>query len=169
MRADMSAPRKVLLDTNVWLDAFDGMRPGSASACELMERCVATGADLLYAVASAKDVFYLVSATLKRRVRSEGRDMTEAGARAIASYASACVDTMAEVGVAVGADESDVWLARRLLRIHADFEDCLVLAAAERAGADLLVTNDEGLLLHAPVAALSVVDALALLGRPNGA
>ncbi len=41
----------------------------------------------------------------------------------------------------------------------------MVLAAAQRAKADYLVTNDEALLRHAPVAALLVEDFLALVGE----
>ena len=47
--------------------------------------------------------------------------------------------------------------------LHADFEDDLVIAAALRAKADYLVTNDEGLLRHCPVAALDARDMVALL------
>lgn len=41
-----------------------------------------------------------------------------------------------------------------------------MLAAARRAKADCLVTNDDALFRHAPVAALSVDDALALMETP---
>lgn len=58
-----------------------------------------------------------------------------------------------------------VQLARKYQRTHEDFEDCLVLAAAQRVKADFLVTSDEALLHHAPVAALSVDDFLALVGE----
>ena len=61
--------------------------------------------------------------------------------------------------------DTNVWFARKYQRIHEDFEDCLVLAAAQRAKADLLVTNDEALLRHAPVVALSVNDFLTLVGE----
>lgn len=61
--------------------------------------------------------------------------------------------------------DTNVWLARKYQRIHEDFEDCLVLAAAQRAKADFLVTSDDALLRHAPVAALSVDDFLALVGE----
>lgn len=157
-------PRKILLDTNVWLDLFDGARPCSAETSALIERCVDRGIDLLYTVESVKDVFYLVGTSLKRQVRAEGDELTRAQVGAITGYATSCVDTMGEVATAVAADTTDVWLARKYQRVHADLEDCLVMAAATRAGADLLVTNDEGLLRHAPVAAISVEDALALLG-----
>lgn len=156
-------PSKVLLDTNVWLDAFDGTRPRSAEASSLIERCMSRGIDLLYAVESVKDVFYLVGASLKRQTRAEGGHLTEAQANAISRYATSCVDTMFEVATAVGADASDVWLARKYQRLHPDLEDCLVMAAAKRAEADLLVTSDDALLRHAPTTALSVADALVLL------
>lgn len=61
--------------------------------------------------------------------------------------------------------DTNVWLARKYQRINEDFEDCLVLAAAQRAKADFLVTSDEALLRHAPVTALSVDDLLALVGE----
>lgn len=159
----MLQPSRVLLDTNVWLDAFDGARPRSREANELIDVCVRKGVDLLYAVGTAKDVHYLVGASLKRQVRTAGEALSEDRARAIAVYAAACVANMDEIATAVGADSSDVWLARKYQRIHADFEDCMVLAAAQRAKADYLVTNDEALLRHAPVAALLVEDFLALV------
>ena len=47
--------------------------------------------------------------------------------------------------------------------LHADFEDDLIIAATLRAKADYLVTNNEGLLRHCPVAALDARDMVALL------
>ena len=161
----MSQPSRVLLDTNVWLDAFDGARSRSRAANELIDACVHKGIDLLYAVGTARDVYYLVGASLKRQARAAGGVLSERQARAISAYAAACVANMDEVATAVGADSSDIWLARKYQRIHEDFEDCLVLAAAQRAKADFLVTSDEALLRHAPVAALSVDDFLALVGE----
>ncbi len=159
----MPQPSRVLLDTNVWLDAFDGARPRSREASELIDVCARRGIDLLYAVGTAKDVYYLVGASLKRQARAADGTLTEEQARAISIYAAACVANMDEIATAVGADSSDVWLARKYQRIHTDFEDCMVLAVAQRAKADYLVTSDEALLRHAPVAALSVDDFLALV------
>lgn len=161
----MSQPSRVLLDTNVWLDAFDGARPRSRAASELIDVCVHKGIDLLYAIGTAKDVYYLVGASLKRQARTAGEVLSDGQAGAISVYAAACVANMDEIATAVGADSSDVWLARKYQRIHADFEDCMVLAAARRAKADYLVTSDEALLRHAPVAALSVDDFLTLVGE----
>ena len=150
---------RVLLDTNVWLDAYDGNRLGSKRANELIDCCEKAGVELLYAAESVKDVYYLISASLKRQARKDGGALSESQAKAVSAYAFACVANMDEIATAVGMDSSDIWLAT-------DFEDNLVLAAARRAKADCLVTNDDALLRHAPVAALSVDDALALMETP---
>ena len=63
----------------------------------------------------------------------------------------------------VACDQADVWMARKQRCLHEDYEDNLVVAAAQRAHADCLVTNDQNLLEHSPVAALSCADALAYL------
>lgn len=156
----------MLLDTNVWLDAYDGNRPGSKRANELIDRCEQMGTELLYAAESVKDVYYLISASLKRQARKDGGALSESQAKAVSTYALACVANMDEVATAVGMDGSDIRLAQKYHAIHSDFEDNLVLAAARRAKVDCLVTNDEALLRHAPVAALSVDDAIALMETP---
>lgn len=56
-------------------------------------------------------------------------------------------------------DQSDISYAQLVRNLHGDFEDNLILAAASRAHADLLVTNDVKLALYAPVPAMSVTDA----------
>ena len=55
-------------------------------------------------------------------------------------------------------------MATKQRALHGDFEDDLLIAAALRGRVDYLVTNDELLLRHCPVAALSVDDMFALLG-----
>lgn len=156
--------RTVLLDTNVWMDYFEGGRAGHADARAVVNSAFESGANLLYAVHSAKDVFYLVAGTYKADYRrAHGGTLTHAAAAAATEMAWGCVGNMCEIATAVGCDQSDVWLARKRKRLHRDFEDNLVLSAADRAKADLFVTNDEQLLHHAPVAALDASDAVAYL------
>ena len=73
------------------------------------------------------------------------------------------MQNMRKLAGLVGADEQDVWFAEKYHSMHPDFEDDLVLAAAKRCEADLLVTNDKALLAHAVVPAMSSSDALTLL------
>lgn len=66
---------------------------------------------------------------------------------------------LSQLATPVPCDLSDIWMASKQRKLHSDYEDDLIIAAAMRAKADLLVTNDVKLCSHAPVAAMSVEDA----------
>lgn len=160
----MSRQRVYLLDTNVWLDYYLGFRGGHERARRLVEVVVGHNDTLAYCMTSLKDVFYIVASAFKGIARREsGGDLSEGAAAAAVATAWACVDNMQEIGCAVPLDLSDAWIAGKQRPVHADFEDDLIIAAAMRARADCLVTNDERLLRHCPVAALDVADALSLV------
>ena len=157
----------LLIDTNVWLDNYIPDRPRHCVVGELLSEALRQEHDLLYAMSSIKDVYYLVVHAYKRQARDEGR-LDDATAGAIDEIAWACIANMDEIATAVGADGSDVWLARKYRSLHADFEDDLVLAAAQRASVDYLVTSDERLLRKAPLSALAPDDMLAMLRLARG-
>lgn len=152
----------LLLDTNVWMGYLSALRPDHKAAFHLVDECCKKDVELLYAVTSSKDVFYAAALDFKRdyRAKHEGA-LTESASLAARTFAWACVDLMRELGTAVGCDMSDVWFACKQRSIHGDYEDDLFLAAAQRSKTTLLVTSDEKLLRHCPVAALDVKDALA--------
>ena len=154
---------KLLIDTNVWIDNYDGTRSGSRTARSLLITAGRCNATLLYPVHVIKDVYYILCATLKRRVRDDRGFLEDKDAAIAEEIAWGCVCSMRETATAVGADESDLWLAEKHHRLHRDLEDDLVLAAAIRAKADFLVTSDERLLRKATVAALTPEDMLAYL------
>jgi predicted nucleic acid-binding protein len=147
---------RVLLDTNVWFDYFLGFRPGHCDSYELACALAGAGVDLLCSVTSTKDLFYLIAADFKRdyRCRHDGQ-LTAEGAAAADETAWACLACLDEIATVVGCDQSDVWLARAQRSLHNDYEDNLILAAAQRAKVDCLITNDQSLIDHSPVAALS--------------
>ena len=66
---------------------------------------------------------------------------------------------LSQLATPVPCDLSDIWMASKQRKLHSDYEDDLIIAAAMRAKADLLVTNDAKLCSHAPVAAMSAEDA----------
>lgn len=154
---------RLLFDTNVWLDYYDALRPAHGDAMELYSYAKRQGIALLYAVHCAKDVFFLLNATLKRGVIAEKGRLSDADALVARDAAWGALEHLHQEAFAVGADESDVWLACRLRNLHGDFEDNLLVAAVRRAEATYLVTNDEQLIRHAPVPTLSSCDALAAL------
>lgn len=151
----------LLIDTNVWIDYFSPWRQGHELACTLFAMSVERGIDLLFAVSSSKDVYYQVQMSYKLLAKRCDGALTEERAVAARETAWGCVRWMGEVANPVGCDMSDMWLAQKHKTIHADYEDDLVIAAAIRSKATQLVTNDRSLIIHAPVSALSVEDALA--------
>jgi predicted nucleic acid-binding protein len=153
----------MLVDTNVWIDRFLPGRPGHAVARSFLESCVDEGVTLLYPLRALQDVFWQVVVSNKKWVREGGGELSEGHAKAINGFAWDCIDSMSIVGTPVGADASDVWYARHLREIHHDFEDDMVLAAADRAKPDYVVTSDRKLIQKATVAALTPEDALKVL------
>ena len=163
MTAASDASPLIVVDTNVWLDLFLPNRAGRDDARRFVERAIRCGASLLYTVQTANDVFARVSINAKRWVRESKGEIDENYAMAIKGLAWDCVASMRNLGTAVGADDSDLWLAQKYRGLHDDFEDDLILAACTRVSADYLVTNDVKLLRHAPVAALTPSDICILL------
>lgn len=153
----------LLIDTNIWLDCFLPNRPGHDEAMSLMSFAYEREYPLLYPTTIVKDMFYLMVNALKCDIRAKKGALTQNDAAAVTECAWACVNNMRERATAVGADESDIWMACKLRSVHNDLEDNLVVAAAQRANATYLVTSDELLIKHAPVAALTPGDAFALL------
>lgn len=118
---------------------------------------------MLYTTAQAKDIFFLTGSQFKALERAENGTISASSAAAINALCWGILENMDEFATVVASDAADMWLAKKYRGLHRDFEDNLVLAAAERTHADLVVTNDEELLKHAPVAAITPQDLVALL------
>ena len=58
------------------------------------------------------------------------------------AFAWGCIESIRELGTAVGVDTADLWLASKYRSIGSDFEDNVLLAAAKRSNADFIVTWD---------------------------
>ena len=145
-------PSMVLLDTNVWLDDFIPSRARHDVVRKMIDRLIRSDVTLLFAMTSTKDVYYALASYFKGEVR---RSADEA--------AWGFLQLMGRIATPVGVDMSDYWVASQLKYVHHDYGDNLVVAAAQRARADCLVTSDEALLRHAPLAAYSPEDMLRYL------
>ena len=159
----MSPQLSMLLDTNVWLDYYLPWRGGHAAARQLIERALEDDRTLAYAVSTAKDVYYMVAAEHKRAERAAAGSLSESAVQAATVTAWGCINNMQEIACSLPLDHTDVWMASKQRALHGDFEDDLLIAAAMRGKVDHLVTNDETLLRHCPVAALNVTDMCRLL------
>lgn len=153
----------LLLDTNVWLDYYDAARPRHAESLALCSYAKQNDIPLLYAVHCAKDIFFLLNASLKRDILASKGIVSESDALAAREAAWGALEHLRQEAFAASADESDVWLASKYRCLHDDFEDNLLFAAAQRSNAAFLVTNDEQLIKHSPVPTLTPADSLAAL------
>lgn len=160
----LNANDSLLLDTNVWLDYCLADRAGHAAALELIARATARSLTLAITAASLKDVSYLLERYAKAALHAQKKELTEADARAIRALVWSYIDLIDEIAIEVPVGVAETWFARHYRSVCSDFEDCLVFGAAKASKAAYLVTEDKEMLLHAPVAAVCVQDALALIG-----
>ena len=154
---------RLLLDTNVWLDYYLDARGRGREATALVEACVSNDISLLYAPTSAKDLFYLIPRRL-RQLEPGGRG----GDVSFAPAAWACVSHMMELAVAAPQSQAECAVARLMRDRFDDFEDSLVVASADAAGADFVVTGDRQLLRAMPEACVTPARALQLLMGQRG-
>lgn len=155
---------KALYDTNIWIDFYLGNRPGHFAAKTLIVDGAREGVAPLVAVTSLKDVFFIFQQENKRATREQFGGLSESQGLAASAAAWAIVEHMLEFATVVGADHGDAHLATKFKPVHGDFEDDLVLAAAMRADADFLVTNDQTLQRHSSIQSFSAMEAIAFLG-----
>lgn len=161
----MTATRRIsfLLDSNIWMDNYDGARPLCGDSRDLIDYCLKEDIGMLYASISIKDVYYSMKRVLRDARSAAGLPLDEAYSKSSHIAAMACIENMSDIATATPLDMSDVWLAKKLISSHPDFEDNLIMAAVERSGADYLVTNDEKLIKHSPYPAMTPKDALKML------
>lgn len=159
--AAMSDEKTLLMDANIVISYYLDRGEKFALVSDMINKAMDKGVVLLYPVHCVKDLFYTIAADSKRvyRLKHNG-ELTESAASCARSFAWACVENLTEIALAVGADHSDVWLAQKQRRLHSDFEDDMVIAAAMRSKAVLLVTQDKQLAANAPVATADVAKAL---------
>lgn len=147
--------RSVLLDTNVWLDYFMGEGPNLQDISRLIAIAEGGSLSLLYAPTSAKDLFYLIPRRLRRRGGDDGVSYAPA--------AWACLGRMMEIASAAPLSFPECELARMLRRKYPDFEDNLIIAAAETADVDYIVTQDQAFIRQVPEACITPARALELI------
>ena len=159
----MQYPQTLLLDTNVWIENYVGERGELVESRELIDYCLSHEINLLVSITALKDVYYNIGRYLKAKARNEGAEVTESFAAAVEQLAWSSVLNLTELATTIPADLSDFWTARCFHELHRDLEDDLLLAAAQRAQADYLVTSDKRLLSKTLVPTLSPTDMLTLL------
>ena len=153
----------LLLDTNVWVDYHMPDRPGHRVALKLIDLAYVLEYPLLIASNSLKDFYYIFWRIGKAQNNSLGTMTKEQASLTAKLTAWAATEQLTERATVVGSDAADAHIALKLKNVHFDYEDNLVVAAALRAKARYLVTSDQQLIAHCPVAAVTPEDALFFL------
>lgn len=148
----------LVVDSNVLID-FRAMPKGNDSRA-FMTWALRHGVRLGVASHSLKDVFNVVERDLKRQNALAGGISPESAGAAAREVAWATVRLLIGKLEVVGSDYMDALLATKFQPLHDYYEDNLVIAACHRMKADALVTNDQKLIRHAPVLAMTPGDAL---------
>jgi predicted nucleic acid-binding protein len=149
----------LLLDTNILLDYCLPNRAGHKTSFQLIDTCLQGDIPLYCAVSSLKDVFYLIERAIRSALSKEEKPNNGVSSE----IAWGMLERIRDMVHVIGADESDVWVATKCRPLHEDFEDNMIIAACERAGASYLITNDARLREDACVPTLKPSQALALL------
>ena len=113
-------PKRILVDTNVWLDYFIPSRRGRSAAIEFLRDACTAQVDLLYAATSSKDLFYLISSEHKAWYRREHGSLSQDAASAATSLAWDCLDVLSQLATPVPCDLSDIWMASKQRKLHSD-------------------------------------------------
>lgn len=154
----MNRKRLLLVDTNVWIDYFMKYEPTCHDCAGIVEAAADDRIGLLVAPTTLKDIFYIIP----RQLRRENTD----GAAADTSFkpaAWACIEFILSVATPAPQSAAECELARALRNTFDDLENSLILAAAETADADYIVTSDQQLLSSYPEVFVTPKRALELI------
>ena len=154
------SPRVLMLDTCIWVNSQLGANLGHEDARSLIIAARKRGARLGIAPHSLANVFYIVYRSLKRMGIEQGVELPDSTYAAAKEVAWGVVNNIMEYAEVVGADGSDARIAALHKSVHSDFEDDLVIAAARRMQADLIVTDDLDFVKHCPLPIMTAKDAL---------
>lgn len=131
---------RLLVDTNVLLDAVDPSRPDCAAARGVLDRCNGWGEFGMACALSLKNVYYIT-----------GRMYGEAKARELVrNLMDLLVIAPVDAEVCSMAFESN----------EPDFEDGIIRACAELNGADFIITRDAAAFANSKIRSVSATEYL---------
>jgi len=139
---------RVLVDLNVLLDVIQRREPHYAASAEILSLVAAGELDGAVAGHAITTIYYVVSRFAGRKSADEAVDWILGGMEVVA-------------------EGRDVFLRARNFEMD-DFEDAVVVAAAEQAHADRVVTRNLDDFEHSLVAAVTPLELLAELAPAEG-
>ena len=153
----------LLIDTNVWLDYLLG-REGVQEATAAIQ-CALDHEDVLVTTPGIlKDVFFLIGVSLKGWIREAGEKVTEESALAVNEISWACLSQIQGMTIVLNLGFGEHLEASALRSKNPDYEDNLLVATAQNAKVDYIVTKDKGLLANDVVSALTPAEYVEMRG-----
>jgi len=134
---------RLLIDTNVMLDAVLSGRPGTDAAREVVNLCSGNGELGMACALSCKDVYYIAT-----KIHGE-------------PWARNAVDKLMGLLVIAPVDAEVLDAAKR--STEPDFEDGIIRACAELNGADFIITRDKAAFAKSKVRAVSAQEYLEIV------
>ena len=115
---------KIFLDTNILIDNFDSARCGARASARVIRLCDREDNRAIISALSIPNILYVLRKTVYSHEQQE---------RIVRILCSACNVVSLERGDLLLATDED----------FDDYEDGLQILAAEKAGADCIITNDK--------------------------
>ena len=141
----------VLCDTNVLIYYMLGMPPFFFPVLDLFKRSAEWGVQLSCTALSLKDVFYITPGRFKDRyLHDESLVVQVTAQNMLPRIARASVSQLLKIMTVLPVGAEECFAADGMYGTHPDFEDNLVIAAAEHAGVRYVATYDKQLIRHYP-------------------
>lgn len=134
--------KKLLIDTNIFLDAAMSERAGWEYATLLMQEVAYSGIEAYVAASSLKDIYYILA-----KYSSEG-------------HARSFIIAMMDLCELVAIDE--VLCRKAACSDEPDFEDGVIRACAESVPVDFIISRDANAFQRSPIKRLSAQEYLSL-------
>ena len=141
----------ILCDTNILIYYMLCTPRFIKDVMKLFERCVEREVKLSCASLSLKDIAYLSSSAIRREFKPNESEVENFTRGFLSSRVPwRCIEQVKEMCDIVAVDESTCDKAFSLQKRHRDFEDDLIIVAAQQSGANCVVTSDAELISHFP-------------------
>ena len=109
-------------------------------------------------------MFFLIGVSLKGWTRAAGEKVTEESALAVNEISWACLSQIQGMSIVLNLGFAEHLEASALRSKNPDYEDNLLLATAQNAKVDYIITKGKGLLANDVVSAITPAEYVAMRG-----
>ncbi|KAB8289910.1 type II toxin-antitoxin system VapC family toxin [Bifidobacterium avesanii] len=160
----------VMCDTNVLIYYMLCTPPFFLRVFDLFNLCAQQNIRMVCTALSLKDVFYITPGRFRDRYMEDESELVKSFAsNMLPRVARTSVSQLRKMMAVLPVGDDECAAAEGLYGRHPDFEDNLLVAAAQRAGVRYMATYDKQLIRHFPELCMRPEDIAARLGDPTPA